>query len=138
MTSEDASQADAVARFSDEAAIRLGQANQRLQQEQRIFEHQLEKQKEIAKLQQYMGWVILVMLPLVAVVCVVIFFNHSALPTQVVVAASGAFFVDVVGATLAGYKALLPAQIHSALTATTRDPFEPVDVSGDPAPSGDP
>ncbi len=111
-------------RFSDESAIRLGQANQRLLQEQKIFEHQLEQQKQIALLQKCMGWVILVMLPAVAIVCVVIFFNYQSLPGGVTTAAGGAFFVDIVGTVVAGYKALMPTEVRTRLEATTRDPFE--------------
>jgi cytochrome bd-type quinol oxidase subunit 2 len=124
MTAEAGRPTDALVRFADESAIRLGQANQRLLQEQTIFEQQLEQQKQIALLQKWTGWVILVMLPAVAVVCVVIFFAYQSLPSVVVAAASAAFFVDIVGTAIAGYKALMPAQVKTVLSATTRDPFE--------------
>lgn len=124
-------------RFNDErAAIRLAQANQRLLQEQQIFERRLEHDKQVGLLQRCMGWVVLVMLPSIAVICVLIFFQHQVLPDSVVVAASGAFFVDIVGTVIAGYKSLMPAKLPAELSATTRDPF--VETARQDAPSDAP
>jgi hypothetical protein len=107
------------------AAVRLAQANQRLEQESAIFARRLERDKQLSRLQTSMGWTVLVMLPAIAIVCVVIFFNYQRLPGDIVTAASAAFFVDVLGTVLAGYKALLPSKPpEELLTAVTQDPYE--------------
>ncbi len=134
MTQEVQQQAQSHSR-DERTAIRLAQANQRLLQEQKIFERRLERDKQIGLLQRCAGWVVLVMLPVVAVVCVVIFFHYKTLPVSVVGAASGAFFVDICGTVLAGYKSLMPAKLSGELNATTKDPFEDpatADSSGKP------
>lgn len=115
------------------AAVLLAQANQRLSQEGKIFEQQLEHAKKVARLQRCIGWVVAFMLPSVAIVCVVIFFLFRVLPVTVVTAASGAFFADVVSAIIAAFKGLMPTRINGQLAVTTRDPF---DSDGVPAPPG--
>ncbi|MGH3930597.1 MAG: hypothetical protein ACRDTF_11545 [Pseudonocardiaceae bacterium] len=107
------------------AAVRLAQANQRLEQESAIFARKLERDRQLGRLQAAIGWTVLVMLPAIAVACIVIFFNHQRVPREIVLAASGAFFVDVFGTVIAGYKALLPTKPpEELLTPVTRDPYE--------------
>ncbi len=121
------------------AAVRLAQANQRLEQESAIFARKLERDRQLSRLQTSMGWTVLVMLPTIAVVCVVIFFNQESLRGEIVTAASAAFFLDVLGTVMAGYKAFLPTKPpEELLTAVTRDPYEDdrgEEIPGEPAPT---
>jgi len=118
---------------AERAAVRLAQANQRLEQERKVFDRSLERDRKLTRVQTAMSWIILIMLPSVAVACIVVFINASALPVSVVTSASAAFFVDVVGVVIAGYKALLPARSPDALlVATTADPFSPTATSQGP------
>ena len=106
------------------AAILLAQANQRLTQEQKVFEQQLEHNRKVAQLQRRIGWVTAIMLPSIAIACIIIFFMYRTLPGAVVTAASVAFFTDVVGVMVAAYRGLMPTRSRADLSPTTRDPFE--------------
>jgi hypothetical protein len=80
-----------------EQAVLLAQAQQRLQQEQTIFESQMERERAFRRLQLAVGWVTVVMLPSIAVVCVWIISNHETFPPTMLTAASATLFVDVLG-----------------------------------------
>jgi hypothetical protein len=121
---------------AERAAVRLAQANQRLEQEKKVFERRLERDRQLTRVQAAMSWVILIMLPAVAAACIIVFINAATLPVAVVTSASGAFFVDVVGTVIAGYKALLPARSpDELLVATTADPFAMTDTRQEPGKS---
>lgn len=108
----------------ERAAIRLAQANQRLEQEKKIFERRLERDKKLSQVQTAMSWVLLVMLPVIAAGCGYILLDASSFPESVVLAASGGFFVDVCGLVLASYRTLMPGKSpEDLLVATTADPF---------------
>jgi hypothetical protein len=86
----------------------IAQAQQRLSQEQQVFVRRMERDKALFRLQLCCGWVVLVLLPVVAVVSVVIMINYRAVPASMLTAACAAFFVDVLGLLVAAYKTLLP------------------------------
>jgi hypothetical protein len=96
-----------------------------LEQESQIFSRRLEREKKSARLQNAFGWTILLMLPSIAITCIVIFFDHRNLPPAIVSAASAAFFVDVTGSVIAAYKTLLPTAVQvEQLLPITADPFQ--------------
>jgi hypothetical protein len=82
---------DGVSEQEGRAAVRLAQANQRLEQESAIFVRKLERDRQLSRLRAAMGWTVLVMLPIIAAVCVCIFFEYQRVPHEIVLAASGAF-----------------------------------------------
>lgn len=86
----------------------IAQAQQRLSQEAEVFTRQMERDKAFFRLQLCCGWVVLALLPAIAVVSVIIMINYRTVPASMLAAACGAFFVDVLGLLIAAYKTLLP------------------------------
>ena len=107
-----------------DAAVRLAQAEQRLAQERLVMQARLEKDRSTRRIQEAMGWLIVVMLPSVAVVCVVVMANYEHVPFSMVTSASGAFFVDIVGLVVAGWRTLLVRNLPDR-------PLEPVTEAPD-------
>jgi hypothetical protein len=102
-----------------EAAVLLAQAEQRLAQERLVMQAQLDRERGLRRIQVAMGWLIVVMLPSVAAVCVTVMFNYETVPPSVLRSAAAAFFVDIVGLVVAGWRTLLVWNLPN-------DPLKPV------------
>jgi hypothetical protein len=102
-----------------EAAVLLAQAEQRLAQERLVMQAQLDRERGLRRIQVAMGWLIVIMLPSVAVVCVTVMVNYETVPASVLRSATATFFVDIVGLVIAGWRTLLVWNLPN-------DPLKPV------------
>jgi cytochrome bd-type quinol oxidase subunit 2 len=102
-------------------AVFLAQAQQRLSQEHQVFLRRMERDKALFRLQLCCGWVLLALLPVISAVSVVIMVNYRTVPGSMLIAASAAFFGDILGLLIAAYKILVPKKVEderaSAVTA---------------------
>lgn len=105
-----------------EGAVLLARAEQRLAQERLVMQARLDRERGLRRIQVAMGWLIVVMLPSVAVVCVIVMFRYESVPPSVLASASGAFFVDIVGLVVAGWRTLLVWNLPD-------DPLTPVTLA---------
>jgi hypothetical protein len=106
-----------------EAAVLLAQAEQRLAQERLVMQAKLDRDRELRRIQVAMGWLIVVMLPSVALVCVGVMISYDKVPRSVLNSAAGAFFVDIIGLVVAGWRTLLIRNLpDEPLTPVTAAP----------------
>jgi len=108
----------------------LSQFQQRLWQDQQVFARRMQRDRAYFRLQICCGWVVLVLLPAVAVVSVMIMINYRTVPASMLIAACGAFFVDVLGLLVAAYKTLLPQNTGEERVAPVTEMPPPLSDKG--------
>ena len=99
--------------------IDVEQQAERLRQEAETFNQLLGQDAQWFKLRLWTGIVSLVMFPAIFAFCVWIIRNASQFDPKIVVAASGALFVDILGMVTAAWKILLNPQSQGQLKPIT-------------------
>lgn len=80
---------------------------ERLRQEREIFDLRKDQEERWFTLRLRMGYTAALMLPVLAIACGVIIFEHEEFDSFVVKAASATLFVDVLGLLIATWKVVL-------------------------------
>ncbi|MFF4402164.1 hypothetical protein [Streptomyces sp. NPDC001480] len=106
-------------KIGTETAILLAQAEERLRQERLVADENIARARAIRRLQVSAGWTGILMLPAMAVFCVVVLMQYETVPGEMTAAASGALFVDVLGVVVAAYKSW-------AVKKAPEEPLKPV------------
>lgn len=88
-------------------AVVLATANERLRQERETFDQRKEQDRRWFKLRMAMGWLAVVLLPLLGAAAFYVLYNNDEFTPATVTAASAAFFVDVVGLVISIWKVVL-------------------------------
>jgi hypothetical protein len=92
------------ANVSPQALLRL---EEQLRQERETFDHRKLQDSKWFLLRLRMGYTAAVMLPVVAIACAYVLFNHPQFPGSVVTSAGAALLVDVLGLIVAVWKVVL-------------------------------
>lgn len=92
------------ATLSPQTLLRL---EEQLRQERETFDHRKLQDSRWFSLRLRMGYTAAVMLPLVAMACAYVLFNHPQFPQSVVTSAGAALLVDVLGLVVAVWKVVL-------------------------------
>jgi hypothetical protein len=88
-------------------AVALAMANERLRQERETFDQRKEQDRRWFKLRMAMGWLAVVLLPLLAAAAFYVLYNNAEFTAATVTAAGAALFVDVVGLVISIWKVVL-------------------------------
>ncbi|MFJ4365745.1 hypothetical protein ACIP4S_16490 [Streptomyces chartreusis] len=102
-----------------ENAILLAQAEERLRQERLMANESIARARAFRRLQVSAGWTGILMLPAMAIFCVVVLMKYETVPGEMTAAASGALFVDVLGVVVAAYRSW-------AIKRAPDEPLKPV------------
>lgn len=89
---------------SPQALLRL---EEQLRQERETFDHRKLQDTRWFSLRLRMGYTAAIMLPVVALACAYVLFNHAQFPSSVVTSAGAALLVDVLGLVVAVWKVVL-------------------------------
>lgn len=88
-------------------AAMLLRMEEQIRQERETFDQRKEQEIKWFNLRLRMGYVAVVLLPTIIVICAYILFNHTKFDASVVLSASGALFVDVIGLIISVWKVIL-------------------------------
>jgi hypothetical protein len=97
--------------------IAIASAEERLRQERETFDQRKLHTDRAFRLRQSMGYVVVVLLPALCVLCAYVLLNHKTFSRDVQAAAAATLFVDAVGLVLGIYRVTLSEPVH---------PLEPV------------
>lgn len=108
-------------------AVDIQQQAERLRQETETFNQLRKQDAQWFALRIVTGSVALVMFPTIFVFCAWILRNSSLFDRTVVIAASSALFVDILGMVIAAWKILLNPQTQGQLKPVTDKPLPRID-----------
>ncbi len=98
---------------SDVTATEFLRLEERIRQEQETFNLRKEHEERWFNLRLRMGYMAVLVLPFILLVCSTIIYNHESLPPSVVTLASSALLVDVLGLLISVWKLILnPSSIN--------------------------